>query len=186
MLYPKTNQQAYVNFWQTLNKLEINKPEIDFKKHLIYISDSEVFVREYGTEFDGKVVIVGSNPSRASWSLQAFEKGTKSRSTIDRWFEGEGKYHVVFMNVANFKKDDNKSLTKAEIQQNLPSISLHFKHMIRHGFKIVAVGKTAQTALDIADIPHFKMWHPSGLCRLWNDKKAGEAKIKEMFEWLKN
>lgn len=136
-----------------------------------------------GADFIG-VVVVGSNPSTASYDNSAFAKGTKSRATIDSWFNDGGDYFIKYRNIVNYKKIDNKPLTKAEIKNNLPEIKQHFQFECAN-YKIVALGKTAQEALDMAGIKHFKMWHPSGLCRKWNDKEAGEAKIQEMLEWIK-
>ena len=182
MLYEKFNGDAFAGFILTLSRL------LDLKDYPLISEDSEgrSFVDKYGIDVDHRVVVVGSNPSQASKSLEAFEKGTRSRAAIDSWFQGDDKYFVLFSNIANHKKKGNKPLTKTEIELNLPVNVEYYKFLLAEGFRVVAVGNTAHEALDIVGIPHFKMWHPSGLCRLWNDEKAGKAMIEEMIRWIKN
>jgi len=145
-------------------------------------------VNDYGTKYSKdyiSIMFVGSNPSTASPDNSPFHKGTKSRQTIDGWFKGaDFNYHCAFANIINYKKQDNKKLTKSEINKNLPKISKRFKNLGRNKL-LIAVGNDAQMTLQAAGVEHFKMPHPSGLNRFWNDKEAGEAKIQEMLEWLK-
>lgn len=138
---------------------------------------------KYGADYI-PVLIVGSNPSNASHDNSAFAVGTKSRATIDSWFDNDNDYLMKYVNIVDYKTAGNKPLTRAEIKNNLPDIKNNFQYWVAN-YNIIAVGKTAQDALDMAEIEHFKMWHPSGLCRKWNDKEASKAKIQEMLEWIK-
>jgi hypothetical protein len=175
MLYQKTNELALWDlFGVTLSKFGIHS-------HLSFNEQLD-FAEKYGADYID-VIVVGSNPSTASFDNSAFAKGTKSRTTIDSWFEDGNNYRIQYTNVVDYKKVNNKALSKSEIIRNLPKIKQRFAARAK-GFKIVALGNTAQEALDLAGVEHYKMWHPSGLCRKWNDKEAGEAKIKEMLEWI--
>lgn len=177
MIYQSSSINALLKYNQTLNKFGVVNLDMD---DMIELID---FATKYGAI---DVCIAGSNPSQASVDNTPFHKGTKSRRTIDSWLEhDDGAYCLTFENIVDYKTKDNKPLKKSEIVANLPRIKDRFS-TLSMDYKIVAVGKTAQEALELAGVEHFKMWHPSGLNHLWNDKEAGEAKIKEMLMWLKN
>lgn len=184
MKFKKCDVHAFGNFmFDTLKLLHVNnKPLFG-----VAIDEYNKFIVKHGLKHVD-ICIVGSNPSVSSPDNKPFTKGTRSRKTIDSWFDNycDFDYHIRFENIVHYKKTDNKRLTKAEINKHLPSISRRFSNREEDGQLIVAVGNDAQWALDEADITHFKMPHPSGLNHFWNDKEAGEAKIKEMMEWLKN
>lgn len=163
----------------TLDRLKISN------RSGLSLNEVDTFSYKYGLRYI-RICIVGSNPSTASPDNTPFHKGTKSRKTIDSWFENaDFNYMLQFKNIVNYKKVDNKPITKSEINNNLTSIKSRFTVLSDVGL-IIAVGKDAQLALDKADIYHFKMPHPSGLNRFWNDKTAAETKIKNMLEWIKS
>ena len=131
-----------------------------------------------------KVLLVGSNPSEKSPTNEPFHKSTKSRQFVDKWFEGEG-WTAAYENLVDFARIKNKRLSDKQIKSNLPWIDANINEYIRrYGYKVVACGKIAAKGLTLAKIEHFEMPHPSGLCRFWNDKEAGKAKIKEMKDWI--
>lgn len=176
MLFQKTNERALYDLLEiTLRRFGVNS-EYNFKEIIS-------FAGEYGADYID-VIVVGSNPSTASFDNSAFAKGTKSRATIDSWFQDGNNYRIKYTNVVDYKKVNNKALSKSEIIRNLPKIKQRFIAQAK-GCKIIALGNTAQEALDLAEVEHYKMWHPSGLCRKWNDKEAGKAKIQDMLEWIK-
>lgn len=146
--------------------------------------DADRFILKYAETIE--IFIVGSNPSNKSPGLHAFDKSTKSRKTIDKWFEDycDFKYHLSFSNVFNRKTQNNVQPTKKHIDDYIYTKRALFKGLSKDKC-IVAVGKTAQYALDQMGVEHFKMPHPSGLNRFWNDPEASEAKIKEMMEYIK-
>lgn len=161
--------------------LQLNKK----KDHILPIGINIKMAREFCEKYSMKrVLLVGSNPGQASPDNTAFHPATKSRQFVDRWLDDS--WHVVYDNLVNFKTAKNKQLSKSQIKENIE----HIKHNIgayrRMGYPIVACGKIASMGLTMAEIDHFEMPHPSGLCRFWNDKEAGEAKIKEMKEWAQN
>lgn len=132
-----------------------------------------------------KIAFVGSNPGKASPDDSPFHNETKSYKFIeDRWLPHlpELRY-VAYVNLVDHKTKDNKSLKISDIQNNLPNIKTKIKNLA--GYKLVACGKTAAKGLTLAGVSFFEMPHPSGLCRFWNDKEAGDKIIKEMVEWLK-
>lgn len=131
------------------------------------------------------VVLVGSNPGEKSPDNSAFHPDTKSRQFVDKWFEGDG-WFVVYENLVDFKTEKNKQLSNSQIKNNLDHIVAKMVPYNELGYKIVACGEIASRGLTMAKIDHFKMPHPSGLCRFWNDREASEAKIREMKEWIQN
>lgn len=189
MLYYKTNKNALMSMVNILRNLGVYKQEayngLDFRYFLNNFMIYENFSNKYGAQIDQEILIVGSNPSQASKTNKPFEKETKSRQTIEKWFENiEENYLINFMNLSNNKTEANRPLSKTEIQFNSIESRIRGAHI--QGTKIIGLGTTVHGFLDAIYVDHFKMWHPSGLCRLWNNKEAGEAKIKEMLEWIKN
>ena len=130
-----------------------------------------------------KVLLVGSNPSNKSPDNSAFHRDTKSRKFVDKWFEGEG-WNIAYDNLVSFKTNNNKQLSVAQINENLDWIKYNMEKYKNLGYNVVACGKVAAKGLTMAGVEHFEMPHPSGLCRFWNDKEAGEAKVKEMKQWV--
>jgi uracil-DNA glycosylase len=86
------------------------------------------------------------------------------------------------MNLIDRKIDNNKAISKSEIKQNLHQIKEKLE--LKLNSKIIALGKTASYGLTLAEVHHFALPHPSGLCRFWNDPAAAEVKIREMFIWI--
>jgi hypothetical protein len=129
------------------------------------------------------IVLVGSNPSIQSPDLSAFHPSTKSRKFIDNIFK-DTNFNIVYLNLVDIKLPDNKPLSQSIIKSELENIKLKFQSF--SDTKIIAFGKVASGGLTTAGIEHFAMPHPSGLCRLWNDKEASRNKVLEMFEWISN
>ena len=112
------------------------------------------------------VLLIGSNPSqRSECSVSAFHASTRSRKTIETWFR-DIPCDLFFTNVIDHPTENNRPLRVSEIRDAIPS--LH--HKVTGYNKIVALGKTAAKALDIAGIEYFEMPHPSGSNRKLNDK----------------
>lgn len=131
-----------------------------------------------------KIMFVGSNPSESSPNNTPFQETTKSYKFIqDKWLKDVDKnnLYITYKNLSDDKIEGNKPLKKSDIKVD------KIREMIADrytDFKIVACGKTATMGLSMVGVDFFEMPHPSGLCRFWNDKEAGEAKIKEMRRWL--
>ena len=178
MEFPVHDVKALGNFYlNTLEKIGL-KPK--FSRYNL-----DMFICRYGFNHV-PIAIIGSNPSQSSPDNTPFHKSTKSRQTIDSWFNNvDFDYRMDFYNIVGYKTHNNSKLSQRDISQHLPKIKDRFTSIARTRF-LVAVGSDAQRALDAAGVEHFKMPHPSGLNRFWNNKEAGEAKIQEMIEWLKN
>ena len=126
------------------------------------------------------VIVVGSNPSQSSPDCSNFHIKTRSRIILERWFDGLG-CQISYTNVSHHKTENNRPLTTKEIKNNL----LRLEHELKNFDKIVALGDTASKALSYINLPHFKMWHPSGRCRHWNDKEKANKKINDLKEYVK-
>lgn len=125
------------------------------------------------------VLLVGSNPSRRSPNPTAFHLSTKSRSTIEKWFD-DVLVNLYFENVTRRPTEDNRPLRVSEIRDAIPDLTRRVD-----GYdKIVALGTTASKALTMVGVEHFAMPHPSGLCRFWNDKVQAEQKIRELIKYV--
>jgi uracil-DNA glycosylase len=114
------------------------------------------------------IVFVGSNPSEASPTCVPFLCGTKSRTTLTSWIVRAGictdSRKLLFCNIADYFTPNNRALSKSEIISSIPRI----KSALSKYTHIVALGKTAHKALELAGIPHLELSHPSGLNRKLN------------------
>lgn len=137
-----------------------------------------------------KILFVGSNPSTASgYAGHAFFLDTKSGKELAMWIANLDshliKNHdcVAFANVSNTPTENNRPLKKSEIKQALPNLARIIERF--NATHIIALGKTAHTALTLLQLPHLEMPHPSGLNRKLNDKEYKEQKIKELVDYCK-
>lgn len=131
-----------------------------------------------------KVLFVGSNPSYSASTLDPFCSSTMSGKILSRWLSLisiEGCTYL-FCNVADYKKPNNRALSRKEIVDNLESLSK--KIQLLSPDKIVALGNTAATALTLLQLPHYTMPHPSGLNRQLNDKRLVQEKINELRNFI--
>ena len=129
-----------------------------------------------------KIIVIGSNPSFESPDNTAFHPSTKSGKIVRSWFEDE-KIYVVFTNIHNIK-GEIKDLPKLSIDETERDKNSYINNCIFYNYKIVACGKYVQDIMKEFGVTHFKVPHPSGCCRFWNDKEAGKAKIEEMIRWI--
>lgn len=126
-----------------------------------------------------KIVLVGSNPSNSSETDTAFCKSTRSRRFIDSWFYGLD-VHLEFDNVSHERTPNNRPLKMSEIRSAIPDLQ---RRLSRYNI-VVALGKTAAKALDIAHIEHVEMPHPSGRNRFWNDPLNAARAIEEVRRYV--
>lgn len=112
-----------------------------------------------------RVIFVGSNPSQARKLDGAFTPDTRSGAVLREWIRAANVGRWITMNIVDYITKDNKPLNKTEILSSIP----HIKLALGNYTKIVAVGKTAHEALNIAGIQHLEIPHPSGLNRKLND-----------------
>ena len=127
------------------------------------------------------VLIIGSNPSQRSVGINAFCPSTKYRQILNKWLEGLDVI-IDFDNVSHYPTPGNRPLRISEIREAIPGL----KQRLTRYNKIIAVGKTAAKALDIAGIEHFKAPHPSGLNRFWNDKERAAKMIESIRDYVRS
>ena len=125
-----------------------------------------------------KVLFVGINPSDESPDNSAFHPATKSGKIVRGWVKNT-LCTVKFTNLCALKNSDAPKLDKRKL-----GVTMEIEVYRMRGYKIIACGEIVSNALTRGKIKHFAMPHPSGLNRFWNDKKAGDAKIQEMLEWI--
>lgn len=125
-------------------------------------------------------LFVGSNPSQQSLTDAAFHGTTRSSQILTEWMKDiqGAKVHV---NVLNKKTEDNRPLKRGEITANLERLASDIKGIAPT--YIVALGKTAATALTLLGVKFYEMPHPSGRNRLLNDSVFVATKVKGLTEY---
>jgi hypothetical protein len=126
-----------------------------------------------------KVLIVGSNPSQKSPDNSPFHKNTASFKRVSGWFSHLN-VELHFINLVDEKTENNKQLTKTQIKPHLADIVMKTR-----GYnKIVACGNIASMGLDMANVDHFTVPHPSGVNRFWNCPRSTYEKLTEMLDYV--
>lgn len=107
------------------------------------------------------ILFVGIKPSSSSPDESAFHPDTRSGKTVREWIAHIGitENNVSFCNLKDLK-------------------------MIQDYLKVVACGNFVSRELTKMDIPHFRMGHPSGLNRQWNDKVYKDLKLQQLKEYI--
>jgi hypothetical protein len=114
-----------------------------------------------------KILVLGLNPTSKGGSC-----GTIRR--LKTWLDELG------LDIVSF---DNISHKQGSV--NLRNIDGQYVREISVGYdKIITLGKTADTALDIMGIHHFCLPHPSGLNRQLNQSGYVDQKLKECKDYL--
>ncbi len=132
---------------------------------------------------DQILLFVGSNPSSKSVDDSAFHHSTKSGKILDSWCK-DLVGTKVYINVSDKKTENNRPLTMQDTKNNLDNLREDI--MIQNPDKIVALGKTAATAMTLLRLNFYEMPHPSGLNRKLNDKEYVAEKIKGLLEFCSN
>lgn len=126
------------------------------------------------------ILFVGSNPANASFCDIAFHTSTRSSKILTGWcMDLQGM--KVHLNVLNQKTEDNRPLKKSEIKLNLERLASDIKGTSPD--RIVALGKTAASALTMLGVEYYEMPHPSGRNRLLNDPEYVAGKVKGLIEF---
>lgn len=90
---------------------------------------------------------------------------------------------LLFNNVSPVPTPNNRPLKVSEIKHNLDRLKILVA--MSDGAKIVALGKTAEKALNMINERFYSMPHPSGRNRKLNDPAYLEEKIKGLKLFLK-
>lgn len=129
-----------------------------------------------------RVLLIGSNPSEKSPDSSPFHTSTRSRMTIERWFENMN-IEICFDNVCQRTRSENRPLRVSEIKAALPALNQRIQGY-GENCKIVALGRTAERALKMLGVEFITMPHPSGRNRFWNNKEQAARKIKQLHEYI--
>ena len=135
------------------------------------------------------VLFIGSNPSHLNKNPDIPFVGSKSEKNFNDWAGRLAPNGYSVVNVADFVTKNNKPLKKSEIERGLSFLKEKIKE--NKDKRIVALGKTAQLALELSrsivedDIEYFTLPHPSPKNRLLNNKEYVEDILKECEKWLK-
>jgi uracil-DNA glycosylase len=127
------------------------------------------------------ILFVGSNPSTSSTEDAAFHSSTMSSKRLMSWLKNiDGSF--IYINVFNSPTENNRPLKKSEIVLNVDRLKNDVEAI--KPTKIVALGKTASTALEIIGAEHYKMPHPSGRNREINDEEYIKEKVKGLENYV--
>lgn len=103
------------------------------------------------------ILFVGSNPANKSTCDVAFHMSTRSSKILTGWcVDLQGM--KVHLNVLNQKTENNRPLKRSEIKLNLERLASDIRGI--SPTKIVALGKTAATALTMLGVEYYEMPHP--------------------------
>ena len=108
------------------------------------------------------IYFVGSNPSIHDNGLD-FLGGTRSGKILQTWIDFLKISEFRFTNVSWMKTPKNRPLRKTEYQLN------RLEEELKTATRIIALGRTAEKALDCLGITFFVLPHPSPANRLLND-----------------
>ena len=135
------------------------------------------------------ILFVASNPSRLNLDSNVPFKGSKSEKNFNEWaarISPLGNHEV--MNVLDNVTEDNRPLTKAEIEEGVFGICERLKD---GGItKVVTLGKSAQLAIEMSQsivgpIDYYALPHPSPRNRFLNNKEQVEAVLEECEKWVR-
>lgn len=124
------------------------------------------------------ILFVGSNPAMASTTNEAFHGSTRSSQILAQWTK-DIQGTKAYTNVVNERTDNNRPLKTSEIKANLSRLAID----VVKADKVIALGKTAATALTMLGAKFYEMPHPSGRNRLLNDPAYVAQKIKGLVDY---
>jgi len=113
-----------------------------------------------------KVVFVGDAPTKDNVDLSVPFVGTKSLKTLVDWIRViQPDYYLTYN---SWHQTDINTVYR----------------LYSAGFKVVALGSTASKRL--AEVPHFRLPHPSGLNRKNNDKEFLQTALDDCRSYVHN
>jgi len=118
-----------------------------------------------------KVLVVGMNPSTKP-TLKNKRNATFSK--LEQWMT---QCEIKYFSFVNTFDDPSEARTSKIDYKRLCTLSKDYD-------KIIALGGFVSTALDKANISHFKMPHPSPLNRLLNDKAFEKTIVKHCKDYI--
>lgn len=129
-----------------------------------------------------RILFVGSNPSNSSLTDAAFHGSTRSSKILTEWCSSIKDAMFIYINVLSKKTPENRPLLKSEIINSLSLLKEDIAGIKPD--KIIALGKTASTALTLLGVDFLEMPHPSGRNRLLNNKEYVNEKIAQLRSYV--
>jgi len=124
------------------------------------------------------IVFVGLAPSKQNLHPNIPFLGTKSWTRLQEWIKAVpvGSYGLTNLFRHILKEPPSKEALK-KAADNISSYCRGFRYT-------VALGNEASTALKLAGIEHYKLPHPSGRNRLFNNKAYEPQMLAQFRQWL--
>ena len=130
------------------------------------------------------VLFIGSNPSVKANSDDAFTEDTRSGKILRDWIKRAylDTHDMHFINVSSSKTQNNKRLSKIEINANLENLKTQIQEI--NPTHVVALGKDAAYAVGKITKDFIEMAHPSGMNRKLNDDVYVEQQITNLSKYV--
>lgn len=134
------------------------------------------------------ILFVASNPSHLNEDPRIPFKGSRSEKNFNEWVNRLAPNGYKAVNVIDTVTEGNRALKKSEIESSI--LELCEKIKVNKNKKIIALGKTAQIAIEMArpimgEIDYFALPHPSPRNRFLNNREQVEAVLEECERWIK-
>jgi uracil-DNA glycosylase len=134
-----------------------------------------------------KVLFVGSNPSAAAHSAAPFDLSTRSGKVLKSWIDKVGISTYAQINVAQYPTENNRPLSKQEVDEAVPQLRKEIMPFWEAGYKIVTLGHTATLAVSKCHtFMYINLPHPSGLNRKLNDAKFVEKELERLRDFIRS
>jgi uracil-DNA glycosylase len=130
-----------------------------------------------------RILLIGSNPSTASSTDEAFSADTVSGRVVRSWIQGiDGT--ILFDNIVSQITKNNRPLHPNEIMCASESLLERINRIDPD--RLIALGKSAAWALNELKLNFLEMPHPSGLNRKLNDKAYVTEKLELLRAYCKS
>jgi len=126
------------------------------------------------------ILFVGSNPSHLNYDPLVPFAGSKSEKSFKEWADFLAPEGYKVINAVDKVTEKNRRIDSSEIN----ILDFKAKIMDNNPTRIIALGNTAATALEMAGEDFFKLPHPSPLNRFLNNKVYLNAVLEECKKWL--
>lgn len=125
------------------------------------------------------IYFVGSNPSVHDNGTD-FLGGTKTGRILETWIDLLRIKEFRFTNVSWMQTVSNRTLKKSEFELD------RLETELKSATKIIALGRTAQKALDCLGYTYFSLPHPSPRNRILNDIDYVFTRLAKCKEFLRD
>lgn len=129
-----------------------------------------------------RILIVGQNPSKKNLDPDIAFNGTESGYRLGNWVIHLGLYNGEY-DVINCSDSLTPKWTKTSLK-NIATTMQYVYDTNKKYNKVLALGNIASKILTLADIPHFKLPHPSGRNRKLNSPTYVEEQLNKCREYV--